>query len=419
MNLVVLVDKQILQTKILRIAFGSVPKDGGTFTFYRNLRPALLSYGIDLRCISVGRDQAYLWEEAYADEGCTLLAPSAVSLKPQARAFADWCEAEQIAIVMGINSGGVLSSFPHLPERIRVMARCANAFDEGYRVTMSGRERLTRIVALSPRLRDDLVRNYGADPSIVHLIPNGIDPARFETAAAQPRGQGARLELGFLGRLEHGQKGVLHLPAIVEALRARNVDFCLRVAGKGRHADQLRQALSEAEAAGQVAFLGALTPDQIPDFLRATDVFAFTSRFEGMPNALLESMMAGAVPVCFNIAGITDFMIEDGRTGHLVAQEDAQGFAEAVAGLAMDRERLDAMHVAVAAEARARFSNEIAAQSYATLFKQIMAEPAPPWTPRPWAEFVPDANFPQTWRRYVPSTVKNWIKRWRGCYTKL
>jgi glycosyltransferase involved in cell wall biosynthesis len=401
---------------VFRVAFGSVPKDGGTFTFYRNLRLALRAHGVDLRCVSVGRDEARLWEDGYADAGCTLLAPRAIGLKAQARAFADWCEAEEIDIVMGINSGGILSSFPHLPARIRVMARCANAFDQGYRVTMAGRDRLARIVALSPRLRDDLVRDYGADPGILRLIPNGIDPARFDAAAAHPDRVAARLELGFLGRLEHGQKGVLHLPAIVDALLARGVDFRLRIAGKGRHGDQLRRALAGAEAAGQVEFVGALGPDDIPDFLAQTDVFVFTSRFEGMPNALLEAMMAGAVPVCFNIAGITDFMIQEGRTGHLVAQEDAAGFADAVAGLAADRTRLATLHKAVALDARARFSNAIAAASYAALFTEIMAEAPPHWVPKPWADFVPDANFPQTWRRFVPPGVKEWVKGRRFAY---
>ena len=148
----------------------------------------------------------------------------------------------------------------------------------------------------------------------------------------------------------------------------------------------------------------------IPEFLGRTDVFVFTSRFEGMPNALLEAMMAGAVPVCFNIAGITDFMIQEGRTGHLVAQEDAAGFADAVAGLAADRRRLGAMHKAVALEARARFSNRTAAASYAALFAEIMAETPPHWVPRPWADFVPDANFPQTWRRFVPPGVKQTVR---------
>ena len=395
----------------IRVAFGSVPKDSGTFTFYRNLRPALKSHGIDLRCVSLGRDEARLWEEAYRDEGCHLLAPRSISLKPQARAFVDWCAREKIDIVMGINSGGILSAIPHLPQNVRVMSRCANAFDLGYRVTMSGRDRLMRIVTLSPRQRDDLVADYDADPDKIVLIPNGIEPARFDAAAARPRGRDQILELGFLGRLEHGQKGVMHLPAIVSALRERGVPFRLRIAGKGRDAPRLREAMAHHIASGHVLFLGSLGPEEIPQFLGETDIFVFTSRFEGMPNALLEAMMAGCVPVCFNIVGITDFMITPGQTGALVPQEDSAAFASAVAALAADRTALDRQHCNVTREARDRFSNDRAASAYAAIFKEVMQQTPPAVAPKNWSDFAPDANFPQTWRRFIPTFVKDTLKQ--------
>ena len=394
----------------IRVAFGSVPKDGGTFTFYRNLRLGLAAHGIDLRCISLGRHDARLWDSNYADEGCTQLVPHAVGLKAQAQAFVEWCAQERIDIAIGINSAAILSALPHLPERVRVMARCANAFDHGYRITMSGRERMTRIVALSPRLRDDLVQSYGADPEKVRLIPNGIIRDPFEAAAVRKRGQGDRLELAFLGRLEHTQKGVMHIPGIVAALNARGVSYRLRIAGKGRHGNALRAALKRSVDAGRVEFLGALNPSDIPEFLAESDAFVFTSNFEGMPNALLEAMMAGVVPVCFNIPGITDFMIKHENTGMLCMKGDVESFADMIGMLALDRDKLVLMHKAVAAEARKRFSTEIAAKSYELLFREIMAEAPPPWTPRRWSDFEPDPNFPQTWRRFIPPAVK---EKWR------
>jgi len=51
------------------VALGSVPKDGGTFTFYRNLRPALFGHGIDMSCVTMGWQEAQLWEDGYADDG--------------------------------------------------------------------------------------------------------------------------------------------------------------------------------------------------------------------------------------------------------------------------------------------------------------------------------------------------------------
>ncbi len=397
----------------IRVAFGSVPKDSGTFTFYRNMRPALAARGVSLYCVTVGKPQAQLWEDAYVDDGCVQLAPASLSMKRQAQVFTKWCADNDIDCVMAINSEGILSAIPHLPTHMRVFSRCANAFDHGYRITMSGRERLARIIALTPRLRDDLVADYDADPAKVALIPNGIDAAKFEAAAQSERGTGAQLELGFLGRLEHNQKGVMYLPAIADALRAGGVPFRLRIAGKGVDRARLQEAMASHLAEGRVEFMGALTPAEIPQFLGKTDIYLFTSHFEGCPNALLEAMMAGCVPVCGRIVGITDFLVETGRTGFIEELGDAEGFASAIVALHRDRAKLAALSRAVGAEARARYTNEVAADAYAALIHDVMSESAPDWTPRPWCAFRPDPNFPGYWRHRIPTGLKDFLRKFR------
>lgn len=380
------------------LAIGSVPKDSGTFTFYRNLRPALLEHGIDTRCVAIGRAQAQLWDQAYADDGCVMLAPDTRNIKQQAIAFVDWCERERIDVVMGINSEAILSAITHLPERIRIVSRCATGFDHGYRITLSGRERLARIVAIAPRLADDLVEQYGADPHIMRLIPNGIDPQPFADAANTLRGTQPNLQLGFLGRLEHNQKGVFHLPKIVRELNTRGVSFKLQIAGKGKHRQILEQEMSEEIETGQVEFLGALSPQDVPRFLAEIDVFTFTSHIEGCPNALLEALMAGCVPVAWLIEGITNFVLEDGTTGFVCSTGDYSSFAHCIEALAKDRSKLQAMSMQASAVARERFSSRKAASAYAELIKDVMTKSPPTWTPRSWDNFVSDQNFEHSWK---------------------
>ena len=164
------------------VALGSVPKDGGTFTFYRNIRPPLRDRGVDLRCVSVGSREGALWDPGFADEGCVLLAKDEGDVKKQAMAFADWSMASGVGFVMGINSLPILSALPHLAQHIRVMSRCANAFDHGYNITLSCHERLARIIATTPRLKHDLVKSYSVDERRINLIPNGISPEAFKEA---------------------------------------------------------------------------------------------------------------------------------------------------------------------------------------------------------------------------------------------
>jgi glycosyltransferase involved in cell wall biosynthesis len=325
-------------------------------------------------------------------------------------AFSEWCEAERVEMVMGINSEAILSAIPHLSERIRVLSRCANAFDHGYRITMSGRDRLAAIVATTPRLKRDLVEKYAADPHLVKLIPNGIDPLPFDRAAARLRGTGKQLELGFLGRLEHNQKGVFHIPHIVRRLNQANVAFRLRIAGKGRHQATIERQLAAEVAAGQVEFLGAITPSEVPTFFGEIDVYLFTSHFEGCPNALLEALMAGCVPVSWLIEGITDYILNPGETGYISAVGDYESMASQIKTLADDRDRLRSMSSMAGKDARSRFSSEYAALGYARLFQSVLEMPAPGVVARPWSEFQADPNFEHSWSEIFPLKLRQRIR---------
>ena len=395
----------------IRVAFGSVPKDGGTFTFYRNLRPVLLKSGIDLRCVTVGKKEADLVETAYVDDGCVLLEPETHSVKRQAKAFSNWCQREKIDVVMAINSVAILSALPHLPKSVRVLSRCANGFDEGYRVTLSGRERLMGIVALTPRLKNDLVEDYCADPQKIFLIPNGLDPTPFEFAALHERSQTERpLRLGFMGRLEHTQKGVLYIPKIVRALKQLNVSFSLRIAGKGVHRPLLERELNPYIESGEVELIGAITKDEVPTFLQNTDIFLFTSHFEGCPNALLEAMMAGCAPVSFLIEGITNFLIAHERTGFVAPAGDCQTFAGYIARMAKNRDMMHQISSATAEEARDRFTSQVAAMKYTQLFRSTMQAPLPAFEPVPWSQFKVDSVYRKRWTAYAPKPLRNFVK---------
>lgn len=393
------------------VAIGSVPKDGGTFTFYRNLRPAISEHGIDLRCVTVGAREAGLWDDAYADDGCVLLAPRERSIKKQSRAFVDWCVQEGVDIVIALNSVAILSALLHLPTNVRVVARCANAFDHGYRITMAGRERLERIVAITPRLKTDLVSRFGAAEHAVSLIPNGIDPVPFRACRRGADSPADRLQLGFLGRLEHNQKGVFHLPGIVRELNRREVPFELRIAGVGKHGPALERMLDQERRSGQVSFLGRLSAAEVPRFLASLDVMLFTSHFEGCPNALLEGLMAGSIPVAFLIEGITDYLIADGENGYLCEVGDYRCVAERLAELQCSPARRRSLRDAAVHSAELRFSNAHTAQAYAELFHEVMVRDPAAADALPWGRFRVNENFRRSWsaplsRLVAPALVR-------------
>lgn len=397
-----------LKSSPIKIAYGSVPKDGGTFTFYRHLKEALRPHGIEMYCVSVGQQEASGWNAAFADESCVQLAANEADRKKQAQAVVAWIEKSEIDLVMPINSVALLSAIRHLPPRAQVVMRCANAFEHGYRITVLDQERAARIVATTPRHVRDLTATYGADPAKVVLIPHGIDPEPYENLPARQTGN--VLSLGFLGRLEHNQKGVFYLPGIIERLRKADVPFLLNIAGEGEHRPELEKQLAGSVAAGCARFVGRLTPNQVPGFLAGVDAFLFPSRFEGFGFALVEAMMAGCVPVSSRIEGITDFILEEGQTGLLCGIGKEDEFARAIERLHLDRALLRRMNQAAAASARTRFHCERMAADYANLFTGLIRHPTPRMAPLPWTDFALPAPFRPSWRSFVPKPVKKMIR---------
>jgi glycosyltransferase involved in cell wall biosynthesis len=216
--------------------------------------------------------------------------------------------------------------------------------------------------------------------------------------------------LGFLGRLEHTQKGVLHIPKIIQEINKLAVNYKLTIAGKGRHQKQMEEELKEEVESGKVEFIGAISNKKVPEFLSKVDLFLFTSHFEGCPNALLEAMMAGCVPISWNIHGITDYIIDDNETGFLIDAGNYKAYARTIYQLNSDRELIKRMSQKAIAVSRKRFTSVITAKKYAKLFAKVIAQPPVKTRTKSWARFKVNENFRKTWKDYIPITIKYKIK---------
>ena len=161
-------------------------------------------------------------------------------------------------------------------------------------------------VAYSRRMYEQLLEHLPHRAASIHYIPYGIPlPERVRRPAAGP------LRLIFAGRLEHGQKGVLELPAIAAGLRDRSIDATWTIIGDGPDGAKLRAAWPESES---VRYLGSLTNADTIDRLADHDVFVLPTRVEGLPVALLEAMGCGVVPVVSNIeSGVPDVVTAGGH----------------------------------------------------------------------------------------------------------
>jgi glycosyltransferase involved in cell wall biosynthesis len=195
-----------------------------------------------------------------------------------------------------------------------------------------------RIVCQSEDMRRDLVRNFSMPPDMITLIRNPVDVPRVtalsESADVPTDEDASTIRLVAAGRLEH-QKG---FDLLIEALAmCTDVPFRLDILGEG----SLRRELSElANARGigsRVHFLGFQRNPY--SFFRAADAFVLSSRFEGLPNVVLEALVCGTSVIAVPAPGGIEELLR-GRPGCSIADDvSAKSLAAAIAAFPFRRSR--------------------------------------------------------------------------------
>src|SRR5690606_23084898 len=112
------------------------------------------------------------WDASFVDEGCVAL-PAGSNPKAAARAFVEWCQMNDIGVVMPQHSPIVLASLRHMPAEIRVVHACMDLFPEAlafYREIAGGCDRM---VAATPRQIWELERRKVSDAAL-RLIPFAV-----------------------------------------------------------------------------------------------------------------------------------------------------------------------------------------------------------------------------------------------------
>lgn len=388
-------------------AYGSVPKDGGTFTFYRTLRPALREHGWDMRCVTIGAAEHANINPDFVDDGCVSIAPEERHPHRLAQQFLAWCEENNVRIFMPVNSQPMLNAIPHAPKDIKIVTRCADSTDEGYRRATYEHAYISHLCASTPRHTFDLPA-YGVPQDKISVIPHGLRLADYLAPSWQTDEHPLRLI--FVGRL-HEQKGIMTLPAIIRRIENNHVPYHLTVVGSGPHGALLQRKLTNMHLSDHIDFVGTVPREQIPSWLYEADVLLFLSKHEGFGFVLIEGMAAGCVPVSSRLDGVTDFIIEDDVTGMLCPIGNADCFAQAITRLHENRQRLQQMGTTAAQAARQRFSQERMAVDYAKVLNDVLASPIVTPEPRSWDDFRQAALAPRKWHDFIPRSTKHQLRR--------
>jgi len=229
-----------------------------------------------------------------------------------------------------------------------------------------------------------LAEHEGCPAQKVRVIPNGVDPQRFQP---RPAGDSLRRELG----LETGTP----VAAIVAALRPeKNHELFLHAAalvhghlpearmlivGDGPRRAALEGLAAELGLGDCVRFLG--TRRDVPEILALADVLVLSSHMEANPVSILEAM-ACAKPVVATRVGSVPETVCHGVTGYLVTPGAEEALAERMLSLLRDRDQAAAMGSAGREEVVARWSIAEMVRGYENLLLELYAAKAGSPKPR-------------------------------------
>lgn len=182
----------------------------------------------------------------------------------------------------------------------------------------------------------------------VHVIPNGVDVARFTPGDRCPsllRELGLPCGgpvAGIVARLDKVKNHEMFL-RVAARVRHRVADAHFLIVGDGPQRSHLETLAGEMNLDGCVRFLGERA--DIPELLRVMDVFALTSHIEANPVSILEAFST-RVPVIATRVGSVAETVLDGRSGYLIKPGDESSMANRIAELLNSRNRARQMGAA-------------------------------------------------------------------------
>ncbi len=233
------------------------------------------------------------------------------------------------------------------------------------------------IATTGERLRETLIRDLGLAPDRVTSVPTGIDTVRFQPGdrVAARQALGLAVDGRWIGIVATLRSWKGHLYLIDALAGLGRDDVRLLIVGDGPYREVIAQRIRELGLSDRVTLAGEQRNPEL--WLRALDLFCLPSYAnEGVPQALMQAMLTG-LPVISTPVGAIAEIIEDGRTGLIVASQDAGALAQAIDRVLVDDSLARGLGAAARAEAVERFGFERMIDRMETVFRNAIAQRKP------------------------------------------
>ena len=238
-------------------------------------------------------------------------------------------------------------------------------------------ESVGAVIAVSPSVRDSVIDRLRLPPERVHVIPNWIDPERFQPmdrdaarALFQLRGG---IVIACIGQITQakGQEEFIRAASRVAQMRS-DVEFL--VVGEENDEEKpftnhLMKLASSLGLGDKVLFLGYVR--HIPELLAAVDIVVVPSWDEGFSLVTIEAMAARRAVVASNVGGLTT-IVKDNVTGLLFPPRDVRALIEKLLWTVSDGPLRDRLSAQAQRDVYNRFGREQVIDRIESLYYEVL-----------------------------------------------
>jgi glycosyltransferase involved in cell wall biosynthesis len=217
------------------------------------------------------------------------------------------------------------------------------------------------------------IANYHLDAKKVVSIYHGINLKQFDGRANRAALKEFGIDpdyaiVGTIGRLsrQKAQDDFLRAAAKVKEVVPKSKFF---IVGEGEQRQELEDLAKHLGLQPDVIFTGYRS--DVPELLRAFDVFVLPSIFEGLPLTILEAMAMTKPVVATRVDGVPEAVV-DGETGTLVTPRDPAALASAIISLLQNPAMAQAMGQAARHRVETMFRQEIMVAQTEQLYTQLL-----------------------------------------------
>ena len=195
-------------------------------------------------------------------------------------------------------------------------------YNVGYRILYPW---FDKIICQSDYMINDLRNRYKINDRKLIKIHNPVDTKRIEDHLKSnfvKHDDRSQIRLLAIGRLMY-EKG---FDLLIDAFVLLDKRFYLTILGEGVQKDSLEEKISSLNLESRIDLVGFV--ENPYEYMSKSDIFVLPSRYEGLPNIVLEVMLCGIPVVAFKCPGGIDEIVIPGDNGFFVPNGDVKALAE-------------------------------------------------------------------------------------------